>query len=58
MAKLLSKEDFFRLAQKDLSRLIKHFQDYEKKFPEEFKGFVKEPFVIRTLKTIEGYQTN
>jgi len=57
MAKILTKEDFLRLAQNDLSRTIKHFQDFEKKYPVEFAEFIKKPFVSRTLKTIQTYQT-
>ena len=52
---LLKKDDYSRLAEKDLATVVKHFQDYEKKFPEGFAEFIKEAFVTRTLKTISSY---
>jgi len=52
---LLKKEDYSRLAEKDLATVVKHFQDFEKKFPEAFSEFIKEAFVTRTLKTVSSY---
>ena len=55
---LLKKEDYSRITEKDLDLLLKHLHNFEKKFPEGFAEFIKKPFVVRSLKNIQAYQTN
>jgi hypothetical protein len=57
MAKHLTENDFERLSKKDLARTLKHFNDFERKYPESFKKFIGESFTSRTLKLISSYLT-
>jgi len=48
-------EDYTKLTEKHIYGVIKNLQQFEKKFPDKFKKFLKEPYIGRSLKTIYSY---